>query len=196
MNRVRIAAAATLVTTLYAGAALAAQATTTTPSSSAPLQPVLAGKKITPPVRGEASVEFTQPVTKAIQGQNKVQTTIKVRNNSPAPIARLQVTETWYDKGGAIVAGGKGVINGLLQPGEVQTITIETPYNPKMSSNAWNFSHANGTVKTSKVKALDAGAAGAAASTTAKAGAKEPAAKPATTAKKYLGSTIYEVRSK
>lgn len=189
MNRVRIAAAATLVsTTMYAGAALAAQATTTAPpssTSSAPLQPVLAGKKIVPPVRGEASVEFTQPVTKAIQGQNKVQTTIKVRNNSAAPIARLQVTETWYDKSGAIVAGGKGVINGLLQPGEVQTITIETPYNPKMSSNAWNFSHANGTVKTSKVKALDAaGAAGAASSTTAKAGAKEPAAKPATTAKK------------
>jgi hypothetical protein len=184
MNRLRIAAAATLVsTTMYAGAALAAQATTTTPSSSAPLQPVLAGKKIVPPVRGEASVEFTQPTTKAIQGQNKVQTTIKVRNNSTAPIARLQVTETWYDKGGAIVAGGKGVINGLLQPGEIQTITIETPYNPKMSSNAWNFSHANGTVKTSKVKALDDKSAGA-ASTTAKGGAKEPAAKPATTAKK------------
>ena len=65
---------------------------------------------------------------------------------------RYQPSETWYDKGGAIVAGGKGVINGLLQPGEIQTIVIETPYNPKMSSNAWNFSHANGTVKTSKVK--------------------------------------------
>lgn len=180
MNRVRIAAAATLVsTTMYAGAALAAQATTTTPpstTSSGALQPVLAGRKITPPIRGEANVEFTQPATKAIQGQNKVQTTVKVRNASPAPIARLQITETWYDKGGAIVAGGKGVINGLLQPGEIQTITIETPYNPKMSSNAWNFSHANGTVKTSKVKVLDDKGA---AST-----AKEPAAKPATSAKK------------
>jgi hypothetical protein len=181
MNRVRTAAAATLVcTTMYAGAALAAQATTTPPpstppSNSEPLKPVLAGKKIVPPVRGEANVEFTQPVTKAIQGQNKVRTTINVRNNMTAPIARLQVTETWYDKSGAIVAGGKGVINGLLQPGEIQTITIETPYNPKMSSNAWNFSHANGTVKTSKVKTLDEKAA---------AGAKDPAAKPATTAKK------------
>jgi hypothetical protein len=189
MNRLRIAAAATLVsTTMYAGAALAAQATTTAPpstttappstTSSGGLQPVLAGKKITPPVRGEASVEFTQPATKAIPGQNKVQTTIKVRNNSAAPIARLQITETWYDKGGAIVAGGKGIINGLLQPGEIQTIVIETPYNKSMSSNAWNFSHANGTVKTSKVKVLDEKAA---ASTTA---GKEPAAKPATTAKK------------
>ena len=43
-------------------------------------------------------------------------------------------------------------INGLLQPGEIQTITIETPYNPKMNSNNWNFAHANGTVKPAKVK--------------------------------------------
>jgi hypothetical protein len=184
MNRVRIAAAATLVsTTMYAGAALAAQATTTAPpsttTSSGALQPVLAGKKITPPVRGEANIEFTQPATKALQGQNKVLTTIKVRNASLAPVARLQITETWYDKGGAIVAGGKGIINGLLQPGEIQTITIETPYNPKMSSNAWNFSHANGTVKTSKVKTLDDKGAAGTTSTTA----KEPAAKAATAKK-------------
>jgi len=190
MNRARIAAAATLVSTLYAGAALAAQATTTAPppatgtTSGQPLQSVLAGKKITPPIKGEAAVEFTQPVTKALSGQNKVQTTIKVRNASSAPIARLSVTETWYDKGGAIVAGGKSTINGLLQPGEIQTIVIETPYNKSMSSNNWNFAHANGNVKPAKVKTLeDKGAAGA-ASTTAKAGAKEPAAKPATTAKK------------
>jgi hypothetical protein len=105
-----------------------------------------------------------------------------VRNASTAPIARLAVTETWYDKGGAIVAGGKGVINGLLQPGEVQTIVIETPYNKAMSSNNWNFTHANGNVKPAKVKSLDE-PKGAAASTTAKAGAKEPATKPATAKK-------------
>jgi hypothetical protein len=185
MNRARIAAAATLVSTLYAGAALAAQATTTAPApgttSGQPLQSVLAGKKITPPIKGEAAVEFTQPVTKPLAGQNKVQTTIKVRNASTAPIARLSVTETWYDKAGAIVAGGKGTINGLLQPGEIQTIVIETPFNKAMSSNNWNFAHANGNVKPAKVKTLeDKGAA----STTAKAGAKEPAAKPATTVKK------------
>src|SRR5262245_9244407 len=179
MNRVRIAAAATLVsTTMYAGAALAAQATTTTPgtTSSAPLQPVLAGKKIVPPIREEAAVHYMQPVTKAIPGQNNVQTTVKVRNASTAPIARLSITETWYDKGGAIVAGGKGTIPGLLQPGEIQTIVIETPYNKAMSSNNWNFTHANGAVKPAKVKTLeDKGAA----TTTA----KEPAAKAATAKK-------------
>jgi hypothetical protein len=151
MNRARFALAATVVsTTMYAGAATA-QVT-----QAPPMTQVLAGKKFTPPVRGEALVEFTQPVTKALPGKSMVQTTIKIRNSSAAPIARLQVTETWYDKSGAIVASSRGVINGLLQPSEIQTITIQTPYNPKMSANNWNFTHANGTVKVAKVKTLDA----------------------------------------
>ena len=156
MNREHFAVAATLIsTTMFAGAVVAAQSTQ--------LTPVLAGKKITPPVKGEATIDFTQPVTKALPGKNLVQTVIKVKNSTASPIARLQVAETWYDGAGAIIAGGRGVINGLLQPGEVQTITIETPYNSKMKSNNWNFTHANGTVKPTKVKALDAPAAAGAA---------------------------------
>lgn len=148
MNRVHFAVAATLIsTTMFAGAVVAAQST---------LTPVLAGKKIVPPLKGEAQVEYTQPVTKPLPGKSLVQTQIKVKNASQSPIARLMVAETWYDGAGAIVAGGRGVINGLLQPGEVQTITIETPYSAKMKSNNWNFTHANGTVKLTKVKSLDA----------------------------------------
>jgi hypothetical protein len=151
MNRARFAVAATLVSTaIYAGVIVMAQATQAPPMTS-----VLAGKKFTPPVRGEALVEYTTPATKALAGKSMVQTTIKVRNSSAAPIARLQVTETWYDKGGAIVASSRAVINGLLQPNEIQTMTIDTPYNAKMSSNNWNFTHANGTVKLAKVKTLE-----------------------------------------
>lgn len=156
MNRVHFAVAATLIsTTMFAGAVVAAQSTQ--------LTPVLAGKKIVPPLRGEATIDITQPVTKPIPGKSLVQTTIKVKNTNADPIARLMVAETWYDGSGAIVAGGRGVINGLLNPGEVQTITIDTPYSAKMKSNNWNFTHANGTVKPNKVKSLDAPADAAAA---------------------------------
>ena len=34
----------------------------------------------------------------------------------------------------------------LLQPGEVKTVTIETPYNARMARNSYQFSHANGNV--------------------------------------------------
>ena len=148
MNRARITIAATLLSTAMSAGAVLAQV------QAPEMKPILAGKKFTPPLKGEALVEFTQPVTK--RNGEKVTTSIKVRNASLGPIARLQVAETWYDKGGAIVAGGKGVIAGILQVGEIQTISIDTPFNAKMSSNNWNFTHANGTVKVAKVKTLEA----------------------------------------
>jgi hypothetical protein len=94
-----------------------------------------------------------------------------VKNNAPGPILRLTVDETWYDAGGGLVTGGKGVIN-RLEPGEVGTIKIETPYNAKMKANNYNFSHANGAVKPHPVPKLTA------------AGDKDAAAKPAPAATK------------
>ena len=162
MNRARCTFAATLVGVSFVSALLIAQTPTAPPMTS-----VLAGKKLTPPIRGQAEVDFTAPVTK--REKDMVITKIQVKNTSNAPIPRLTITETWYDAGGASVGGGKGAINGLLQPGEVQTIVIETPYNAKMKANNYNFSHANGTIKPHKV---------------AKFGdEKEPAAKPASATK-------------
>ncbi len=153
MNRVHFVVAATLISsTMLAGVASA---------QSTQLTPVLAGRKIVPPIKGEANILILQPVTKNVAG--KVQTTIRVKNNTTEPIARLAVAEAWYDGGGAIIASGRGFINGLLQPSEVQTITIETPFTARMKSNNWNFSHANGTVKVERVKSLDEPAAAGAA---------------------------------
>lgn len=156
MTRARIAFAATVAGVTFISAGAYAQ-------TAPPMTSVLAGKKLTPPLKGQAEVDYTKPVTK--REKDMVVTKIQVKNMSPAPIPRLTITETWYDKGGATVAGGKGVINGMLQPGEVQTITIETPFNAKMSANNYNFTHANGTVKPHAVTKLG--------------DEKEPAAKPA-----------------
>jgi len=149
MNRARCTFAATLVGVSFVSALLIAQTPTAPPMTS-----VLAGKKLTPPIRGQAEVDFTTPVTK--REKDMVVTKIQVKNTSNAPIPRLTITETWYDAGGASVGGGKGAINGLLQPGEVQTIVIETPYNAKMKANNYNFSHANGQVKPHVVPKLAA----------------------------------------
>jgi hypothetical protein len=159
------------VAALCLGAALLPSAASAQSTSQQPMTSVLAGKKFTPPIKGEAVVEFTQPVTKKDPKTNMVVTKITVRNASNAPIPRLTIDETWFDKSGALVTGGKGVINGLLQPGEVKVVEITTPYNAKMNSNSWNFSHANGTVKPKKVKSLDEAS-------------KEPAAKNASATKK------------
>ena len=165
MNRARFTFAATLV----GASCLAAAAFAQTPAPP-PMTSILAGKKFTPPFKGQAELEFTKPVTK--RDKEMVVTTIQVRNTQNAPLLRLTIDETWYDKAGGLVTGGKGVI-ARLEPGEVGTVKIETPFNPKMSANNYNFAHANGTVKPRRVDKLVGGDA-----------AKEPAAKPASAKKK------------
>ena len=95
------------------------------------MKSVLAGKKIIPPARGEVHIEFTSPVAKRVD--KTLVTTIMVKNIGTAPIARLTVTETWYSDAGQIVSGNKGSIDGLLQPGEVKPVVVETPIDLKMS---------------------------------------------------------------
>jgi hypothetical protein len=165
MNRARLTFAATLV-----GASLVATAVFAQTPSAPPMTSVLAGKKFTPPFKGQADLDFSGPVTKNIKGM--VTTVFQVKNNMNAPLVRLTIDETWYDAAGALVTGGKGVVN-RLEPGEIGTVTIETPFNPKMKANNYNFSHANGTIKPHKVAKLVAPDA-----------AKEPAAKPAAAKKK------------
>src|SRR4029079_15001935 len=146
MTRARLAIAASLVVASAATTAVLAQ----TPQAP-PMTSVLAGKKFTPPFKGQADVDFTKPVSKNVKGM--VTTTIEVKNNMNAPLLRLTVDETWYDKAGGVVKGGKGVVN-RLDPGEVATIKIETPYDAKMSANNSNFTHANGTVKPHRVEKM------------------------------------------
>jgi hypothetical protein len=148
MNRARHVLAATVVGALCAGGlTLKAQNQQAQPEPKAPeLKSVLAGKKFTPPIRGEATIDIIKSPTKR-EGTTLV-TKIQVKNTSNAPIPRLTVDETWYDKKNNLIPGGKAVINGLLQPGEIQTMEVRTPVNPNMASSMLQFSHANGTVKT------------------------------------------------
>lgn len=150
MTRARVGFAATLVATaLCTDAMLAGQAV-----QPPDLTPVLAGRKFTPPIKGQALVEFTTPRT-ARKGDSVI-TTIVVRNISPQPIARLRIDEVWYEKNGSVLTAGRGVINGVIQPQEIQTVTINTPWKAGMNSNNYQFSHANGTVKPQRVPKLEA----------------------------------------
>jgi hypothetical protein len=171
MTRARCSIAATLVA-LACGAGISAAQATQTP----PMKSVLAGKKLTPPARGEVIVEYTSPNRKRVG--DTIVTTFQVKNIGVAPIARLTIIQTWFDKSNNAVGGGKGVEN-LLQPGEVKTITIESEAKPIYNGDGFNFTHANGTVKTKLVTKLTPTAA-----TSTTAPAKPAAAKPAAAAPK------------
>jgi hypothetical protein len=157
MNRARIRFAATLLGAAVCAGSVAAGQGTQPPTTAPPMTSVLAGKKFTPPIKGEAAVQYTAPVTKRekVSGKDMVVTRITVKNMAVAPIPRLTIAETWYDKGNNVITGGRGVVEGLLQPNEVRTVVIETPWVAGMNANNYNFSHANGTIKPTRVPKLE-----------------------------------------
>jgi hypothetical protein len=114
---------------------------------------VLAGKKVEAPFKGQADVEFVQPTTKR-EGKEIV-TTIKVRNASSGSLVRFKITETWFDKGGNVVTASEATLDKPLAANAVETIIIRTPASDKLNGNGFNFSHANGTVKTKRVQKID-----------------------------------------
>ena len=119
-------------------------------SGAAAQQPPAAGRpRLVAPVRGVAAIAYTKPVVKRgkQEGKEFIVTTFQVKNSATAPIARFTVEEFWYDKAGDPVSGDRFVYPKPLQPGEVITVTLNTPVNPRMNSNSYKFSHANGEIK-------------------------------------------------
>jgi hypothetical protein len=147
--RSMLALAGALLLVVGAAAGQTSQGAKPAPAAPGAAQPSTAKPRLVPPVRGEAPLGYTKPVVKAgkIEGKDFVITTIRVKNLSQGSIAGLKVDEFWYDKAGDPVTGDTFRHPKPLQPGEVITVTLETPRNPKMDRNQYNFSHANGTIK-------------------------------------------------
>jgi hypothetical protein len=109
--------------------------------------------KLIAPVRGQAELGFTQPVSKRVG--NMIVTTIKVKNLSKGAIAGLKVDEFWYDKKGEPVTGAQPFrYRKPLQPGEVIEVELKVPTDPRMDRNQYKFEHANGTIKTTRLPKL------------------------------------------
>ena len=129
---------------MLAAAGVAAQA----PAASPTERP-----RLISPVRGQAEVHVTRPVTS--RSGKMVITIMRAQNKAAAPIAGLTVDEFWYDKGGDPVTGGKFRYTKPLMPNEIIEIRIETPSHPEMNRNSYQFKHANGAIKTTNVAKLD-----------------------------------------
>lgn len=112
--------------------------------------------RLVAPVRGVAQIGYTKPVVKRgkIDGKDFVITTMRIQNMATAPIAGLKVDDFWYDKQGNPLPSDSYRHPRPLQPGEVITVTLETPLDPRMNRNQWQFSHANGDIKPTLVPKL------------------------------------------
>jgi hypothetical protein len=139
-------------------AAAAAEQAKPAPPAQSTARPSDEGAATTPgklvaPIRGQAELGFTNPVSKRVG--NMIVTTIKVKNLSTGAIAGLKVDEFWYDKKGDPVTGSQPFrYRKPLQPGEVIEVELKVPTDPRMDRNQYKFEHANGTIKTTKLPKL------------------------------------------
>jgi hypothetical protein len=123
-----------------------------TPAPAAPAAQS-APRKLISPYRGDATVEFTKPVSKR-EGANIV-TTLTIKNTSPGPLAGFRLEESWSSKDGNLAGGDVYRHPKPFMPGEVIQVKLTTPFNARMQSNSYNFIHANGNVKPRSVPKID-----------------------------------------
>ena len=123
-----------------------------TPAPAAPAAQS-APRKLISPYRGDATVEFTKPVSKR-EGANIV-TTMTIKNTSPGPLAGFRLEESWSSKDGNLAGGDVYRHPRPFMPGEVIQVKLTTPFNARMQSNSYNFIHANGNVKPRSVPKID-----------------------------------------
>jgi hypothetical protein len=154
-RNVALLAVAGVVAVIAGAAAQAPKPAEPAPKPAEGAQPA-APRRLVAPVRGVAQIGYTKPVVKRgkIDGRDFVITTMRIQNMATAPIAGLKVDDFWYDKGGTPLPSDSYRHPRPLQPGEVITVTLETPLDPRMNRNQWQFSHANGDVKPTLVPKL------------------------------------------
>lgn len=155
-HTISLLAVAGVVGLISGAAAQAPKPSTAAPAAQGGQTPPAARPRLVAPVRGVAQIGYTKPVVKRgkIDGKDFVVTTMRIQNMATAPIAGLKIDDFWYDKGGNPLPSDSYRHPRPLQPGEVITVTLETPLDPRMNRNQWQFSHANGDVKPTLVPKL------------------------------------------
>lgn len=139
LNRAFMALTLALVLVGGASAALAQ-----TPAGQAPPKAVWIN-----PIHGSVDIQFIDSPARVEKGE--VVKTFQVKNMSTGPIARLKISQFWWDKNNNPVPGDEQFLKKPLMPGETATIVLRTPKNANMFRDNYKFSHQYGDVKVKKV---------------------------------------------
>jgi hypothetical protein len=148
MNRFVFAPALAVLLCTAVSASSFAQAQPAAPTT--PAAPARA--KFATPLKGQATIEVIQSQSKFVG--KEIITTFKIKNTSSAPIALLKIDEYWYDKAGKMVSSDTQRYKQPFGPGDIIEMATRSPANPGAERSQAQFSHANGTVKPTRVKAF------------------------------------------
>lgn len=148
MNRSVFAPALAVLLCTAVPASSFAQAQAAAPTT--PAAPARA--KFATPLKGQATIDVIQSQSKFVG--KEIITTFKIKNTSNAPIALLKIDEYWYDKAGKMVSSDTQRYRQPFGPGDVIEMATKSPATPGAERSQAQFSHANGTVKPTRVKAF------------------------------------------
>jgi hypothetical protein len=153
MNRSVFAPALTLIFSAAIVSTAFAQAKPAASAGAPPAAPPAKARFATP-LKGEATIDVVQGASRIV-GKEVVKT-YKIKNTSSGPIAMLKIDEYYYDKKGAMVSSAVQRHRQPFLPGEVIEMTTTAPLTPGVvgGGNRAQFSHMNGTVKPTAVKAI------------------------------------------
>jgi hypothetical protein len=148
MNRLVFAPAVTFVLCSTAATFAFAQAQPAAPV--APVAPVKA--KFAAPLKGAGTIDVLKSNSNVVG--KEIVTKFKIKNTSNAPLALVKVDEYWYDKAGKLVSSDTQRHRQPLPPGEIVELETRSPAMPGAERANWTFSHVNGTLKATSVKAM------------------------------------------
>jgi hypothetical protein len=131
------------------GQAPATKAAPATAAAAAPAAPA----RFVKTMKGIATIEMMEGPSKPVG--NDIVTVLKVKNTSPLAISLFSVDEYWYDKSQKVVTGDQFKHRKPFMPGEVIEVTLRAPKKPNLYQNQYQFSHAGGDIKPTRVKKFE-----------------------------------------
>ena len=129
-----------------------APATKAAPAAVATVAPA-APARFVKTMKGVATVDLIEGSSKAVG--NDIVTVLKVKNTSPLAISLFKVDEYWYDKSQKVVTGDQFKNLKPFMPGEILEVTLRAPKKPNLYQSQYQFSHAGGDIKPTRVKKFD-----------------------------------------
>jgi methionine-rich copper-binding protein CopC len=118
-------------------------------ANAAPAAPA----KFVKTMKGVATVDFIEGPSKKVG--NEIVTVLKVKNTSPLAISLFKVDEYWYNKKQQVVTGDSVPYRKPFLAGEIIEITLKAPVKPDLYQNQYQFSHAGGDIKLTRVKKFE-----------------------------------------
>lgn len=104
-------------------------------------------------MKGQATIDFIEGPSKKVG--NDIVTPLKIKNTSPLAISLFKVDEYWYDKKRDVVTGDTYKNLKPFMPGDVIEVTLKAPFKPDLYQSQYQFSHAGGEIKPTRVKKFE-----------------------------------------